>query len=365
MEHNLKFFLILIVSALVLAGSASSARIAVVIEYPEGGTYKKCVTAEESANAYDVLKKSGIDTQWSNPGDAGHFLCAINDIGCPQENCLCSDKSWNFYIKEAAKDSWEYSMKLYDGGTSCDEHYCAKDGDMLGFAYGPYGTEPGSYIYKAICPPIGKETDTNDYTVTVTPDRPAAGEDITVRIEDSVSSEGIKAAEVIIYESDKKMASGETDGSGRFVFRVSKSDAYVIFTNVIGYDRPQRRTTIEVGGTPQPTVVTSSATAKQTTTAPQTTSTEEPTTTRQVATSAPATTSTTSPPATSTTTPAASTTTTPTATTSPATTSTLPETSGLIGNVVKYSAENPLAIPALLLILLAAYAVVATYQRGN
>ena len=62
-------------------------------------------------------------------------------------------------------------MKSFDGGNSCDEHYCAEDGDVIGLAFGPDGTEPASTKYDDVCQPIissGSSSDSEDKETTTT-----------------------------------------------------------------------------------------------------------------------------------------------------------------------------------------------------
>jgi hypothetical protein len=138
-----------------LTGAADASRVAIVITQPQGDTYTKCLSVDQSLNAYEVLKYTGQDITWSSPGPWGHGLCAISGTGCPEKNCFCDDvNSWRFYLKQWSSDEWTLSMKSFDGGTSCEDRYCAQEGDVIGLAFGPDGTEPVSYKYSDICQPI-------------------------------------------------------------------------------------------------------------------------------------------------------------------------------------------------------------------
>jgi hypothetical protein len=140
-----------ILCAFLLAHAASAARVAVVIDMPDG-SITKCVPASENENGYDVLEDAGERAVWSYYGSAlGHGLCGINGLGCPASNCYCGSSAyWNFYVKEPGK-AWEYSRVGFDGGSSCSEHYCASDGDMIGFEYGSYGSQPEDYSFDDVC----------------------------------------------------------------------------------------------------------------------------------------------------------------------------------------------------------------------
>lgn len=143
-----------------LCWQASAVRVAVVITQPSGLTYVKCISVNKLTNAYDVLESTGKDLTWSPPGPWGHGLCAIEGTGCPAKNCFCDpENSWRFYVKQWSSDTWKLSMKSFDGGSSCDEHYCAQDGDVIGLAYGGDNAQPASFRYSDICLPISRSGD--------------------------------------------------------------------------------------------------------------------------------------------------------------------------------------------------------------
>lgn len=146
-------------TALMLFCMNSTAAIDVgfVIQYPDGTVDRGCLNLPEDDNGYNLLAATGINLTWHDSGPAlGHGLCAIDGVGCPQENCWCTDKYWGFYIRKTGEADWTYSAVGFDGGTSCSEHYCAKEGDVVGFAYGAYGTKPQSFSFSDVC--AGKAT---------------------------------------------------------------------------------------------------------------------------------------------------------------------------------------------------------------
>jgi hypothetical protein len=140
-------YALMLLCFLLLAHPAAAVRVAVVIDTP-GQLIAKCVTTSPDANAYAIMQQTGQNIAWAYYGQAlGHGLCSITGIGCPSSNCYCDpDSYWNFYAKEAGGE-WTYSAVGFDGGTSCAEHYCAEEGEMLGFAYGSYGTAPAGYTF--------------------------------------------------------------------------------------------------------------------------------------------------------------------------------------------------------------------------
>jgi hypothetical protein len=137
---------------LMLASSAAAISVGFAIQYPDGTVDKGCLNLPEDADGYTTLQNTSINLTWHDSGPAlGRGLCAIDGVGCPAENCWCTNKYWGFYIRNLGESDWTYSPVGFDGGTSCGEHYCAKEGDVLGFAYGEYGTKPGLVSFDEVC----------------------------------------------------------------------------------------------------------------------------------------------------------------------------------------------------------------------
>ncbi len=153
-----KIFLMFIIFLSI--NSVNAIGIGLVVEFPNNAIFTECIDVEKNANAYEILQKSGLKTTWSFHTQYGHGLCAILDTGCPADNCFCSTKYWNFYIKRLGEDSWTYSPVGFDGGPSCSEHYCARDGDLLGFVYNVHGEMPREFSFEDICPKTEEETTT-------------------------------------------------------------------------------------------------------------------------------------------------------------------------------------------------------------
>jgi hypothetical protein len=142
---------ILLMFILALSISANATKVGVVVEFPNDAVFTRCVDVERDANAYEILQKSGLRTTWSFHAQYGHGLCAILDTGCPEDNCFCSTEYWNFYIKKPGDGSWGNSQVRFDGGSSCGEHYCAGEGDLLGFTYNVHGEGPREFSFEEIC----------------------------------------------------------------------------------------------------------------------------------------------------------------------------------------------------------------------
>lgn len=151
-----KIFLMFIIFLSI--NSVNAIRVGVVVEFPNDAVFTECIDVEKNANTYEILQKSTLKTTWSFHTQYGHSLCAIFDTGCPTDNCFCSTKYWNFYTKKLREDSWSYSPVGFDGGSSCSEHYCARDGDLLGFMYDIYGKKPREFSFVDICPKTEETT---------------------------------------------------------------------------------------------------------------------------------------------------------------------------------------------------------------
>jgi hypothetical protein len=172
MQQKTILWAVVFCGIIVLSGVADAVRIGIVITQPQGVNYVKCLNVDRSLNAYVILEYTGQNITWSSPGPWGHGLCAIEGTGCPAKNCFCDpENSWKLYLKTWDSKAWTVSMKSFDGGSSCNEHYCAQEGDVIGLAFGPDGTEPSTLKYEDICLPItpsdsSKDSDHEETTTT-------------------------------------------------------------------------------------------------------------------------------------------------------------------------------------------------------
>lgn len=156
MRKTFGILLLLWITALA-AGHASAARVGLVAVFPNGTIYQRCLSVEAGASGYDILEQSGLSITWSPSIRFGHQLCAINGLGCPESNCNCNRKStyWNFFLKRPGYADWIYPDSIesrYDAGSTCQEHYCGRDGDIIGLKYGYYQDTPYPYRFQDICP---------------------------------------------------------------------------------------------------------------------------------------------------------------------------------------------------------------------
>jgi len=148
-------FLLLFIIQLV-----NAAEVCVVVDYGGYGEEEpdsKCIDIDEGKNGYDVLEATGFDILWSPESTWGQMVCKINDIGTDIQGTSCyydpnKQEFWNFALVDGTK--WGHSPVGLNGGDECWNrdfswsdwskvvHYCVKDGDMLGFAFGKGGAEP-------------------------------------------------------------------------------------------------------------------------------------------------------------------------------------------------------------------------------
>ena len=155
--HNKTKTLVLLGITALLACEVSAFRIGLVAIFPNGTIYQKCLDADNGASGYDIMEQSGLFVSWSPSVRYGHQLCSINGLGCPADNCHCNQNSdyWNFFLKRIGYDDWEYPDSIeskFDGGTTCQEHYCAKEGDIIGLKYTFYMNTPFPARFADICP---------------------------------------------------------------------------------------------------------------------------------------------------------------------------------------------------------------------
>ncbi len=134
-----------------LVGVVSAANVCVVVQYPDLSSDVECVDVAENANGYEVFEATSLDLLWSPKSFYGRLLCRINGVGDDVQGQYCkySGEFWNFNILD--NGVYKHSPVGFDGGDTCWNrdfdfsdwslivHYCAKDGDVLGFYYGADG----------------------------------------------------------------------------------------------------------------------------------------------------------------------------------------------------------------------------------
>ncbi|MCX6695345.1 MAG: hypothetical protein NTU61_03530 [Candidatus Altiarchaeota archaeon] len=134
---------------LAIITQASATRVGVVAQFPDGTMVMKGVEVNENATGYEVANAAGLGVTWGGPHPLfGHSLCKINGIGTEPNptGCEWTGESWAYWIIRDGSSSWTSMPVGHDGGASCwnrnpyswDGHYCATEGDIVGYVFGPY-----------------------------------------------------------------------------------------------------------------------------------------------------------------------------------------------------------------------------------
>lgn len=140
----------LVFALLFLIRLVNAAEVCVVAYYPSGEADSKCIDMAEGKNGYNLMQEVGWSLLWSPNTTYGHMLCKIKDIGTEVSGNFCaySGDFWNIVLNrnnkwvhlpvglDAPGNCWNYDINSWDG------HYCTKDGDVLGFAFGSAGSKP-------------------------------------------------------------------------------------------------------------------------------------------------------------------------------------------------------------------------------
>ncbi len=133
--------------------------VGVVVTYPSGEVHTECVHVPDGVSGERVLNLTSLSITWSEAGEFGRALCRIGSIGDPPSGSSCAwgNNYWAFYLSINGS-KWSYSPVGFSGGgcwnrdfSSFAGHYCSNDGDVIGLAYGPYGTKPTFIEYQKIC----------------------------------------------------------------------------------------------------------------------------------------------------------------------------------------------------------------------
>ena len=153
----------LLLILLLLSGMVIAGRVGLVVQFDGSSIITKCVTipVDEDAKAGCNLNgwcnagvgDSTVETVLSNSGLRvvtggtdpcfGRPLCKIEDAGCDASNCFCSSSYWGFFYLSSG--SWQYAECGISG-------FNVKDGDVLGFRWGNYGSTPEVHTFDELCP---------------------------------------------------------------------------------------------------------------------------------------------------------------------------------------------------------------------
>jgi len=135
---------------LVLIIQLVAAEVCVVAYYDSAEADSECFDIDEDKNGYELIEETNWDLLWSPVSAFGHMICRINDEGTDVSGQYCeyTGDFWNLVLNrdgewihlpiglDAPGGCWNYDMNSWSG------HYCTKDGDVLGLAFGAAGAEP-------------------------------------------------------------------------------------------------------------------------------------------------------------------------------------------------------------------------------
>jgi hypothetical protein len=151
--------IVIIMVFLILAAlTVQAAEVCVVAQLSDTNVKGDCFDIDNGVNGFTVLETSDLDFTWSDPGVYGRALCKIEGKGdnVVGSDCAWGNEYWGFYLVsnnqwsylpvgfDSPGDCWNYDMGSFGG------HYCSRDGDVIGFRYGPFGTIPDMLNVKDI-----------------------------------------------------------------------------------------------------------------------------------------------------------------------------------------------------------------------
>jgi len=258
-----KYGLILII----LASTATAARVGVVVDDGQGGITQRCYDVEDGLKAELVCDKPGFECtyEW---GPA--MVCNIFGKGT---DCKWEGYFWGFYTKTSGDEDWKFS----NFGVSDVE---VEDQMMLGFNWqsafsGVPFTNP-SFCEVCGCGGGGKAKRIPKILgMAFLPVQPNTGEPVTIQLTDNKTEKPVKYAVIEVFDGvvgiTPPLFKGESDGEGEVEFNVDEPGEYTV--RITGTKYPHEYATFNVSDT---TTTTTSTTTSTTTTSTTTTTIKLP-----------------------------------------------------------------------------------------
>ncbi len=254
----------------ILAGDSSAAKLAVIVDFPAGTTHTECLQLPEGASGYDLVNKLSLPSTWGGPHPLyGHSLCMLATTGASPsgEGCEWGEESWALWTVMNGSTGWQTVPVGYDGGETCwnrdpyswEGHYCATGGDVIGLTYGAY--DPSTWAapqmrtyssYDSVCPPESSGgravRKPKILGMSVLPQEPAAGEDVSVHLRDNATGRPVKGAKIGVYQGQAAVTpplqETESDAEGRAWLTFGAPGEYVV--TVTGTQYPHEHLKLSV-----------------------------------------------------------------------------------------------------------------------
>ncbi len=133
--------------------SLAAAKVGLIVEFPDGSFYKDCINIADGDNGKLALEQAGLVPNGSTHSEYGFFLKCIKNF-CDGDD----GKFWAFSLMPAGETEWIHTpVGIGPGGSlsaSCwnrdvssfDGHYCALNGDILGFSLNENFPEKTSFL---------------------------------------------------------------------------------------------------------------------------------------------------------------------------------------------------------------------------
>ena len=107
---NVKKILIVVLSMVVLLKLVSAVNVGVVVTYPNGTDFTRCIGIDENKDGYEILNQADLNVGWSNHAEWGHSPCNIGGVGPDVAGNSCdwnlgTNSYWSSHIVDSG--SWK------------------------------------------------------------------------------------------------------------------------------------------------------------------------------------------------------------------------------------------------------------------
>jgi hypothetical protein len=235
-----------------------------------------------------------LSLTWGGPHPLyGHALCKIKGYGNEPtaEGCVFGSQSWAYWMIKNASSSWMSVPVGQDGGENCwnrdpfswDGHYCAANGDLIGYVYGAYDPETyaapqmrtRSPTFDRICSANGEGGASDDkrlffpkiMNTVMLPADPHPDEPIYFNLTDNRTGYPVRKAVIGVYSGVVAVTSpfitAETNYTGEASITINKRGIYTV--SISGTPYPNENLQLNVTATTTTTSTTTTSTTSTTT----------------------------------------------------------------------------------------------------